>query len=135
MIKNFTPQKYIGLEPLPSYVTNTRVYTLVASIPNGYDITLARLTVGESVSQGNALSHAQFESFTDHGKRAMAMKTRANGDDREFIAVKNAMSVTGVEFHPTLPKSCEAVLQALGEWFMAQNPELLKIEIVSQTCH
>ncbi len=135
MIKNFIPQPYNGLNALPIYATNVRAYTLVASIPNGYDITLAKLTVGESVSKGNMLSHAQFESYTDHGKRAMTARTRASGYDREFAAVKNAMIVTGVEFHPTLPKPCEAVIQALGEWFMAQNPELLKIELVSQTRH
>ncbi len=135
MIKNFIPQPYDGLNAIPSYATNVRIFTLVATIPNSYEITLAKLTVGESVSQGNELSHAQFESYTDHGKRAKAARARAGGYDSEFIAVKNAMIVTGVEFHPTLPKPCEAVMQALGEWFMAQNPELERVELVSQTRH
>lgn len=134
MIKNFTPQQYDGSTVLPSYATNVRAYTLVASIPNGYDIMLAKLTVGES-SRGTPLSYALFESYTDHGKRAKAARTRASGYDSEFVAVKNAMIVTGVEFHPTLSKSCEAVMQALGEWFMATNSEIENIELVSQTCH
>ena len=39
-------------------------------------------------------------------------RTRAGGLDREYIAAKNAMSTTGVEFHPALPCSCEAMLPA-----------------------
>lgn len=134
MIKGFTPQPYNGLIALPSYATNVRAYTLVASISNGYDIVLAKLTVGES-SRGTPLSYALFESYTDHGKRSKTARTRASGCDSEFAAVRNAMSVTGVEFHPTLPKPCEVVMQALGEWFKATNSEIEKVELVSQTCH
>ena len=53
----------------------------------------------------------------------------------EYIAAKNAMSTTGVEFHPALPCSCEAMLRSLGDWFMAHNPELSSVEVMSQTCH
>lgn len=56
MIKNFEPQPYDGLNPLPSYVTNVSSFTLTGSVPGGYEITLAKLTVGESVSAGNPLS-------------------------------------------------------------------------------
>ena len=63
MIKNFEPQPYDGLNPLPSYVTNVSSFTLTGSVPGGYEITLAKLTVGESVSAGNPLSHALFETI------------------------------------------------------------------------
>ena len=38
MIKNFEPQPYDGLNPLPSYVTNVSSFTLTGSIPGGYEI-------------------------------------------------------------------------------------------------
>ena len=135
MIKNFEPQPYDGLNLLPSYVTNVSSFTLTGSVPGGYEITLAKLTVGESVSAGNPLSHALFESFDDHGVTMKTARTRAGGLDREYIAAKNAMSTAGVEFHPALPCSCEMMLRSLGEWFMAHNPELSSVEVMSQTCH
>ena len=135
MIKSFTPQPYDGLSPLPDYVTDTRFYTLTGSTPGGYTVTLARMTVGDSKSAGKPLAHVLFESFDDHGAAMKTARTRAGGLDCEFIAAKNAMSDTGVEFHPALPCSCEVMLQALGEWYMAQNPELSSVEVVSQTCH
>lgn len=135
MIKNFVPQPYDGLSPLPDYVTDTRFYTLTGSAPGGYTVTLARMTVGDSKSAGKPLAHVLFESFDDHGAVMKTARTRAGGLDCEFIAAKNAMSDTGVEFHPGLPCSCEVMLQALGEWYMAQNPELSSVEVVSQTCH
>lgn len=135
MIKNFEPQPYDGLNPLPSYVTNVSSFTLTGSIPGGYEITLAKLTVGESVSAGNPLSHALFESFDDHGRRMKATRTRVSGFDREFVAVKSAMSGCGFAFHPALPGACETILYALGEFFQAQNPEIAEVAIVSQSCH
>lgn len=135
MIKNFNPQPYEGLDPLPDYVTGIARYTLEAVVPGGYRVVLARLAVGESKSGGNTLTHVLFESYTDHGDRRKATRTRTGGYDREFIAVKNAMSEAGIEFHPSLPCSCEVVLQALGEWYTAENPELSFAEVVSQTCH
>ena len=135
MIKNFVPQPYDGLDPLPDYVCNTRFYTLVGQAPGGYVVTLARLTVGDSKSAGNPLTHVLFESFDDHGAAMKTARTRTGGVDQEDIAVKNAMSSAGVEFHPSLPCSSEAVLQALGEWSMAQNPALSSVEVVSQRCH
>ena len=64
-----------------------------------------------------------------------ATRTRVSGYDREFIAVKNAMMESGVEFYPTLPSPCEAVLQSLGDWFSVQNPEITSPVVVSQSCH
>jgi hypothetical protein len=135
MIKNFTPQPYEGLNPLPTYASHARAFTLGATVPGNYTITLAKLTVGESVSAGNPLAHALFESFTDHGERRKASRTRVNGHDRGFLAVKNAMIESGVEFHPALSSPCEDILRSLGEWFMAQNPEITAFSLVSQTCH
>jgi hypothetical protein len=135
MIKDFNPQRYDGCNPIPTYACNQRAYTLVATVPGDYVITLAKLTVGESVSAGNPLAHALFESFTHHGERMRAARTRVNGHDREFIAIKNAMIEAGIEFHPVLSSPCETILRSLGEWFMAQNPEITAFSLVSQSCH
>ena len=135
MIKNFTPQPYEGGNPLPDYVGNRSEYVLIGDVPVGYKITLAKLTVGDSVSAGNPLAHALFESYTDHGERAKVARTRVSGFDREFMAVRSAMSETGVEFHPTVSCPSETILEALGEWFMASNPEIVGVSVVSQTCH
>lgn len=135
MIKNFIPQPFEGGNPLPNYVSNVSEYTLVGTVPGGYKVVLARLTVGESLSAGNPLAHALFESFTDHGDRAKVSRTRVSGYDREFIAVHSAMSEAGVEFHPTVSCSNTAILQALGDWFMANNPEITGVSVVSQSCH
>lgn len=135
MIKNFTPKEYDGVNTLPTYVGNIKSYTLVAKIPGDYEITLAKLTVGDSVSAGNPLAHALFESFTDHGVHAKVVRTRASGHDREFSAVQNAMFAAGIEFHPTLPAPCDVVLMSLGEWIKAQNTDILSCSLVSQSCH
>lgn len=135
MIKGFTAQPFDGLNTLPVYVSNTKTYFLTGKVPGGYEIILAKLTTGESMSAGNLLTHALFESFTDHGIRAKAARTRVSGRDREFVAVKNAMMETGVQFHPALPNSCETILYALGDWFQVQNPEITEVAVVSQSCH
>ena len=138
MIRTFNPQPFDGYNPLPNYVSDVNTHTLIGKTEGGYEITLAKLTYGSSLSAGNPLSHALFESFTDHGERRKVSRTRAsgvNGIEREFIAVKNAMGETGVEFHPSLPCPCEAILETLGEWFKVQNPEIAEVSVVSQTCH
>ena len=58
MIKNFIPQPYEGGNPLPDYVGNRSEYVLIGDAPGGYKITLAKLTVGDSMSAGNPLAHA-----------------------------------------------------------------------------
>ena len=135
MIKSFTPQPYDGLSALPDYVTSPRFYTLVGYAPGDYTVTLARMTVGDSKSAGNPLAHVLFESFDDHGRRMKATRTRVSGFDREFVAVKSAMSGCGFAFHPALPGACETILYALGEFFQAQNPEIAEVAVVSQSCH
>lgn len=110
-------------------------YALLGKVKGGYVITLAKLSVGESMSAGNPLTHALFESFTDHGERMAVARTRVSGYDREFTAVKNAMFAAGVEFNSSPPCSSEEILTAFGEWFMAHNPEIEDCSVVSQTCH
>ena len=138
MIKNFEPKPFEGINELPNYVTSVNSYALIAKIPGGYEITLAKLTVGQSLSAGNPLTHALFESFSDHGERRKSARTRANGIngcDREFAAVRNAMVETGISFNPSLPYDCETILNSLGMWFMNANPEIEEVSVVSQTCH
>lgn len=136
MIKDFIPQEYTGPNPLPSYATTDMTeYTLLGEVQGGYIITLAKLTVGDSVSAGNPLTHALFESFTDHGERRSVARTRVSGYDREFTAVKNAMFAAGVEFNSASPCGSEEILTAFGEWFMSQNAEITNCSVVSQTCH
>lgn len=136
MVKDFMPQAYTGSNPLPSYATtNMMEYTLLGTVRGGYVITLARLTVGDSMSAGNPLTHALFESFTDHGERRSVARTRVSGFDREFTAVKNAMFAAGVEFTSAPPCSSEEILAAFGEWFIEKNPDIMSCSVVSQTCH
>lgn len=138
MIKNFTPKPFEGINELPNYVTSTKSFDLIARVVGGYEITLAKLTVGQSMSAGSPLTHALFESFTDHGERRRATRTRSNGfneDDREFAAVRNAMCDTGISFNPALPCDSEGMLEALGKWFQDANPEIEEVSVVSQRCH
>lgn len=136
MIKDFIPRAYAGPNPLPTYATADLIqYALLGKIRGGYVITLAKLTIGGSVSAGNPLTHALFESFTDHGERRGIARTRVSGSDREFTAVKNAMFAAGVEFTAAPPCGSEEILTAFGEWFMERNPEIEGCSVVSQTCH
>lgn len=136
MIKGFTPALYEGPNPLPSYAaTDVSEYTLLGEISGGYIITLAKLTIGESLSAGNPLTHALFESFTDHGKQSAVARTRVSGFEREFTAIKNAMFAAGVEFNSAPPCGAEEILTAFGDWFMMTNPEILSCSVVSQMRH
>lgn len=136
MIKDFIPQPYTGPNPLPSYATTDMTeYTLYGKVQGGYVITLAKLTIGDSVSAGNPLTHALFESFSDHGEQMSVARTRVSGFDREFTAVKNAMFAAGVEFNSAPPCSSEEILNAFGDWFKTHNPEIEDCSVVSQTCH
>jgi len=135
MIKNFEPKPFDGSNPLPNYVGNIKKCELIATVPGGYKIMLAKLTTGDSMSAGTPLAHAMFESFTDHGERAKVTRTRVSGYDRNFIAVRSAMNEAGVEFNPSLSCAGETILHALGEWFKANNPEILGVSVVSQMCH
>lgn len=135
MIKSFTPRGYDGDNKIPSYASKVKHYALQAEVTGGYVITLAKLTVGESVSAGNQLTHASFESFDDHGRRKAAVRTRVSGYNREFVAVQNAMIGAGIEFAPVTPCTSEDMLNALGDWFRGHNSEIEKCSVVSQRCH
>ena len=132
MIKDVTLIPFKKFNPLPTYAKNVRVYTLIAIIPGGYEITLAKLSVGDSMSDKNPLSHALFESYTDHGKKMYEARTRVSGYEREFVAVKNAMFEAGVEFKPITPCHNEDLLRALGAYYKAGNPDIQDYVVVSQ---
>ena len=133
IIRSYTPMPFSKPNPLPPYATNIRQYELTAVVQGGYTITLAKLSIGDSMSAGNPLTHALFESFTDHGERMSVARTRVSGHEREFIAVKNAMIEAGVEFAPITPCASEALINGLGEWFKVSNPEIWKCSLVSQS--
>ena len=135
MVKNFTPRPFDKPNPLPTYVSNTVETTLLGAVQGGYVITLAKLTVGDSVSAGNPLTHALFESYNDHGERMSVARTRVSGHERKFTAVKSAMIDTGIEFFPIAPCSSQELLTSLGDWFRVRNPEITSYSLVSQTCH
>ena len=135
MIKSFTPRPFDGYNALPSYAKDVKSFALLGNVTGGYVITLAKLSVGETTSAGNALTHALFESFDDHGKRMAVTRTRISGFDREFTAVKNAMMGAGVEFSPVTSCGSEKMLNALGTWFRGHNPDIESCSLVSQSCH
>ena len=87
------------------------------------------------MSAGNPLSHALFESFTDHGERMKTARTRVSGKNQELTAVKNAMTEAGIEFNPALPNSCETILYSLGQYFQSVNSDIREFALMSQTCH
>ena len=132
MIKNYNPRPFEQFNPLPTYVAITEQYELLAKTKTGYTITLAKLTVGKSVSAGNQLSNALFESFSDHGERMAVARTRVSGYERVFNAVMNAMMEVGVEFESITPCHSEMMLTALGAWIQLRNPDIEQYEVVSQ---
>lgn len=132
MIKNYNPRPFEQFNPLPTYVAITEQYELLAKTKAGYTITLAKLTVGKSVSAGNQLSHALFEGFTDHGERMAVARTRVSGYERVFNAVMNAMMEVGVKFEAVTPCHSETMLTALGAWIQLRNSDIEQYEVVSQ---
>ncbi len=135
MIKSYNPRPFEQFSSLPSYVNITEQYELLAKTKTDYTIRLAKLTVGQSVSAGNPLSHVLFESFSDHGERRAVARTRVSGHEHIFLAVVNAMLEVGVEFESVTPCHSEMMLTALGALIQAGNPDIEKYEIVSQRCH
>lgn len=137
MIKNINLKPFDKSCELPTYVYGNGVdkYTLVATIPGDYKITLAKLLIGSSVSGKTVLSHALFESYTDHGEKMSESKIRMGGCEREFMAAKNVMTEVGIEFEPTAPCHFLEILNMLGAYYQAGNPEILNYEVLSQRCH
>ena len=133
MIKSYNPRPFEQFTPLPTYVAIAEQYELLAMTKTGYTITLAKLTIGKSMSAGNQLTHVLFESFSDHGERRAVARTRMSGNDRVFSAVMNAMLEVGVEFESVTPCHSEMMLTALGAWIQARNPDIEHYEIVSQS--
>ena len=105
----------------------------------GYTVSIDRedyciLTVGDLPSGSKKLFHALFESYTDHGKKMRETKSRVNGFERDFIAVKSAMFVAGIEFNPIAPCHFSELLKGLGAYYQAVNPEIQDYTVVSQKC-
>ena len=61
--------------------------------------------------------------------------TVSGGYEREFNAVKQAMIKAGIEFEPIPPCHIEELLEGLGAWYKAANPDIRGYAVVSQTCH
>ncbi len=135
MIKNYNPRPFEQFSLLPNYAAVTEQYELLAKTKTGYTITLAKLTIGKSMSAGNQLTHVLFESFSDHGERRAFARTRVSGYEREFIAVMNAMLEIGVEFESVAPCHSEMMLTALGAWLQLRNTDIEHYEIVSLSFH
>lgn len=134
MIKNVKLKVFNGASILPAYMKELEVYTLVATIKGGYEITLARLTVGDLPSGSKKLFHALFESYTDHGQKMRETKSRVGGHERDFLAVKSAMLEAGIEFNPIVPCHFLDLLKGLGAYYQAENPDIQKYAVVSQKC-
>ena len=135
MIKSIKLKPFDGSGILPAYMKELQVYTLLAKVKGNYEITLARLTVGDLLSGSKKLFHALFESYTDHGKKMRETKSRVNGFERDFIAVKSAMFVAGIEFNPIAPCHFSELLKGLGAYYQAVNPEIQEYAVVSQKCY
>jgi len=135
LIKNFIPRPYKGENPLPIYVSDLRQYILIGNVTGGYKITLAKLTVGNSISAGNPLTHALFESYSDHGERMAVTRTRVSGYESEFWAVKNAMFNAGIEFSNVTSCNSEEIMKSLGDWFCEQNSDIENYSLMSHIRH
>ena len=137
MIKNVNLKPFEGSCELPTYVYRSDIekYTLIATVPGDYKITLAKLTIGTSVSGKTVLSHAVFESYTAHGEKMYETKIRVGGCEREFMAAKNAMVKAGIEFEPIPPCHFCDLLNGLGAYYQADNSEIIEYKIMSQRCH
>ena len=131
-IKDYAPVPYEGEVKIPAYIKDRQIYALIATVQGGYKVLLARLTIGDAHDK---YIYALFESFDDHGGQMLVVKTRADGYDREFTAVKNAMRYAGIEFADVTLCTSEELLKSLGEWFGEHNADIEKWEIVSQSCH
>lgn len=135
MIKSVDLKPFKKHELFPAYVysNSVRIYTLNATVPGGYEITLARIVVGKSMSGGAPLSHVLFESYTKNGQKMIEIKTRVSGYEREFNAVKQAMIKAGVEFEPIAPCHLEELLEGLEAWYKAVNPDIQEYAVMSLT--
>lgn len=137
MIKNVALKPFTETCELPSYVYKNVFYkyTLTATIEGDYKVVLARLITGYTNSADNILSHALFESYTDHGDKMIETKVRVDGFEREFMAAKSVMVSAGIEFEPIPPCHVSELLKGLGAYYQRQNPDIKSYAVMSQTCH
>lgn len=135
MIKSVDLKPFTKTNPLPTYARwqGLEIYTLKATVNGGYEITLANLTIGRSMSAKNPLSHVLYESYDDHGKKMSEVKIRAGGDEREFMAVAGAMAGAGIIFD-TIESSrpVEDLMTEIGNWYKNSNPDIQEIEVTLQ---
>lgn len=126
MIKNVDLKPFKKFQLFPAYVykNGIEIYTLNATVSGGYEITLAQIIVGNSLSGGAPLCHVLFEGYAKNGQKMIETKTRVGGYEREFNAVKQAMIKAGVEFEPIAPCHLEELLEGLGAWYKAANPDI-----------
>ena len=73
MIKNINLESFKKPQLFPAYVykSDIKTYTLTATITGGYEIMLGKIIVGDSLSGGQSLSHALFESYTKRGHKML----------------------------------------------------------------
>lgn len=137
MIKDVNLKPFTKSEMFPAYVykKGLTIYTLNAMVADGYEITLAKLTVGESTSDSELLCHALFESYNDHGEKMVETRARMSGSEREFNAGKEAMIKAGIEFEPITPCHFDELMSELGAWYEAANPDIRECKVMSQKCH
>ncbi len=133
MTINFIARKFDGNSSIPSYVTNKECYAIIGKTETGYDISLGRLTLGESASAGKTLYHALYESYDDHGHRMSMVRGRSSGPMGKTNAALSAMAGTGVTLADVTVTNFLEVLNQLGEWFLKHNSELKSYDIVSQS--
>ena len=124
MISNYNPRPFEQFNPLPKYAAITEQYELLAKTKTGYTITLAKLTIGKSVSAGNQLTHVLFEGFSDHCERRAVARTSVSSSERVFVAVMNAMLEIGVDFESFTLCPSETMLTAIGWWLQLRNPDI-----------
>ena len=119
---------------LPAYVYGNGVdrYVLTATIIGGYEITLARLIVGNPPTiKVNDMTHALFESYTPYGKKMIETKARATGFKHGFVAAINAMEKAGISFNSVAPCHFSDLLNALGAHYNRINPDIQDCFVVT----
>lgn len=135
MVKDVKLKPFAGTSSLPTYTRwqGLKVYKLTAEIMDSYEITLAVLTVGQSASGKNNLSHVLFESYDEHGRKMAEVRMRTSGYEREFMAITGAMVEAGITFGALDPScSVEDILTELGEWYETNNPDIQSFKVTLQ---
>ena len=137
MIKNVNLKPFEVSYKFPTYVYGNDIesYTLIATVHEHYKIILGKLTIGTSESGSATLSHALFESYPEYGEKMSESKIRIGGFESDFMAAKNVMVKTGIEFENIAPCHFCDLLSALGAYYQAANHEISDYVVMSQKCH